>query len=173
MAEGISEAEAGYTRRLTAAKMQGRSIEEVEKNQTRNVLKEVKKRVQVRHKGLPHVAERRFFPRPFHKAGKEPPLVNSMSSTPVFPQSISEAQAMISKSRSRITTAEQELAEIRRRESNDRALKHQADGLVYLAHIREAHRYDWTRRYTAAMSADEDSEETLEVRLDKPFPRLF
>lgn len=52
MAEGISEAEAGYTRRLTAAKMQGRSIEEVEKNQTRNVLKEVKKRVQVRHKRL-------------------------------------------------------------------------------------------------------------------------
>lgn len=80
---------------------------------------------------------------------------------------------MISKSRSRITTAEQELAEIRRRESNDRALKHQADGLPYSAQIREARRYDWTRRYTAAMSADEDSEDTLEVRLKNSLPRLF
>lgn len=71
---------------------------------------------------------------------------------------------MISKSRSRITTAEQELAEIRRRDSNDRAFKHKADGLPYYAQIQEAHRYDWTRRYTAAMSADEDSEEALEVR---------
>lgn len=80
---------------------------------------------------------------------------------------------MISKSRSRITTAEQELAEIRRRESNDRAFKHQVDGLPYSAQIREAHRYDWTRRYTAAMSADEQSEQALEVRLDKSLPRLF
>lgn len=71
---------------------------------------------------------------------------------------------MISKSRSRITTAEQELAEIRRRDSNDRALKHKADGLPCSAQIQKAHRYDWTRRYTAAMSADEDSEEALEVR---------
>lgn len=70
---------------------------------------------------------------------------------------------MISKSRSRITTAEQELSEIRRRDSNDRALKHKTDGLPYTAQIREAHRYDWTRRYAAAMSADEESEEALEV----------
>lgn len=45
--DGMSEAEAGYTRRLTAAKLQGRSIEEVEKIQNRNILKEIKKRVQV------------------------------------------------------------------------------------------------------------------------------
>eukprot|EP00752_Nemacystus_decipiens_P011884 g10537.t2 len=124
VADGMSEAEAGYNRRLTAAKLQGRSIEEAEKVQTRNMLNEVKKRV----------------------------------------QSISEAQATISKSRSRIATAEQELAEIRRRDCNDRALKYKADGLPYSAQIQEAHRYDWTRRYTAAMSADEDSEEALEAK---------
>ena len=50
--DGISEAESGYTRRLTAAKMQGRSIEEMEKNQARNVFKEVKKRVQLCHEEL-------------------------------------------------------------------------------------------------------------------------
>eukprot|EP00903_Cladosiphon_okamuranus_P019664 g18076.t2 len=124
VANGMSEAEAGYMRRLTAATLQGRSIEEVEKIRNRNTLKEIKKRV----------------------------------------QSISEAQAMISKSRSRITTAEQELAEIRRRDSNDRALKRKVDGLPYAAQIQEAHRFDWTRRYTAAMSADEDSEEALEAK---------
>lgn len=72
---------------------------------------------------------------------------------------------MIAKSRSRIDTAEQELAEIRRRETSDRALKHRAGGQPYTAQIREAHRFDWTRRYSAAMSADETSEEALEVRL--------
>lgn len=75
---------------------------------------------------------------------------------------------MISKSRSRITTAELELSEIRRKDSNDRALKYKADGLSYTAQIREAHRYDWTRRYAAAMSADEESEEALEVRPSLP-----
>lgn len=72
---------------------------------------------------------------------------------------------MIAKSRSRIDTAEQELAEIRRRGTSDRALKHRVGGLHYAAQIREAHRYDWTRRYSAAMSADETPEEALEVRL--------
>lgn len=43
----MSEAEAAYTRRLTAAKLHGRSLEEVENSQNRNVLKEVKKRMQV------------------------------------------------------------------------------------------------------------------------------
>lgn len=51
VADGMSEAEAGYTRRLTAAKLQGRSIEEVEKIQNRNILKEIKKRVQVSSAG--------------------------------------------------------------------------------------------------------------------------
>lgn len=79
-------------------------------------------------------------------------------------QSIAEAQATISKGRARLSTAEQELTEIRRQETNDRALKHRADGLPIPAKIREDHRYDWTRRYTAAMAAAEDSEEALEVR---------
>lgn len=56
VADGMSEAEAGYTRRLTAAKLQGRSIQEVEKIQNRNVLKEIKKRVQVLRTGLTSVA---------------------------------------------------------------------------------------------------------------------
>ncbi|CAN0309460.1 unnamed protein product, partial [Ectocarpus sp. 12 AP-2014] len=124
VADGMSEAEAGYERRLTAAKLQGRSIEEMEQTHNRNMLKEVKRRM----------------------------------------QSISEAQAMIAKSRSRIDTAEQELAEMRRRETSDRALKHRTGGLPYTAQIREAHRYDWTRRYSAAMSADETSEEALEIK---------
>lgn len=46
VADGMSEAEAGYERRLTAAKLQGRSIEEMEQTQNRNMLKEVKRRVQ-------------------------------------------------------------------------------------------------------------------------------
>lgn len=70
---------------------------------------------------------------------------------------------MILKNRSRIATAEQELAEIRRRGTNERALKHRADGLPYMAQIRKAHRHDWTRRFTAAMSAAEESEEEREV----------
>lgn len=70
---------------------------------------------------------------------------------------------MISKTKSRLNTAEQELAEIRRRDSNDRALKHRADGLPLVAQIRGAHRYDWTRRFTAAMAATEESQEALEV----------
>lgn len=78
-------------------------------------------------------------------------------------QAILESQATISKSRTRLSTAEQELTEIRRRETNDRALKHRADGLPIPAKIREDHRYDWTRRYNAAMAAVEDSEEALEV----------
>ena len=51
VADGMSEAEADYTRRLTAAKLQGRSIEEVEKIQNRNIAKEIKKRVQVSSMG--------------------------------------------------------------------------------------------------------------------------
>lgn len=47
VADGMSEAEVAYTRRLTAAKMQGRPMEEVEKIQNRNIAKEIKKRVQV------------------------------------------------------------------------------------------------------------------------------
>lgn len=65
-------------------------------------------------------------------------------------------------------TAEQELSEIRRRDANDRALKRRADGLPIEAQIKEAHRYDWARRYTAATEAAEESEETLEVGLVCP-----
>lgn len=46
VADGMSEAEAGYERRLTAAKLQSRSIEEVEQTHNRNMLKEVKRRMQ-------------------------------------------------------------------------------------------------------------------------------
>ena len=60
-------------------------------------------------------------------------------------------------------TAEQELSEIRRRDANDRALKRRADGLPIEAQIKETHRHDWARRYTAATEADEESEESLEV----------
>lgn len=75
----------------------------------------------------------------------------------------------MSKSRARLATAEQELSEIRRRDANDRALKRKADGLPIKAPIREAHRYDWARRYTAATEAAEDTEEDLEVSLVAPF----
>lgn len=68
-------------------------------------------------------------------------------------------------------TAEKELSEIRRRDANDRALKRRADGLPIEAHIKETHRYDWARRYTAATEAAEESEESLEVCLIFPcFP---
>lgn len=70
---------------------------------------------------------------------------------------------MMSRGRARLVTAEQELSEIRRRDANDRALKRRADGLPIEAQIKEAHRYDWARRYTAATEAAEESEETLEV----------
>lgn len=43
----MAEAEANYTRHLTAAKLQGKSVEEVEKNQNRSMLKEVNRRVKV------------------------------------------------------------------------------------------------------------------------------
>lgn len=43
----MSEAEAGYTRRLAAAELQGKTVEEVEETQSRKILKEVKKRMQV------------------------------------------------------------------------------------------------------------------------------
>lgn len=76
---------------------------------------------------------------------------------------------MIAKSRIRLHTAEQELTEIRRREENDRALKHRADGLLFQCQIRKAHRYDWTRRYKAAMAAPQDSETALEVSLASDF----
>ncbi|CBJ26303.1 Hypothetical leucine rich repeat protein [Ectocarpus siliculosus] len=49
VADGMSEAEAGYERRLTAAKLQGRSIEEVEQTHNRNMLKEVKRRMQIKY----------------------------------------------------------------------------------------------------------------------------
>lgn len=81
----------------------------------------------------------------------------------LFFQTISEAQAVISKCRNRLKTAEQELTEIRRREANDRALKLKADGVPFVAQIRDTHRYDWTQRYNTAMAAAEDSEEVLEV----------
>lgn len=48
----MSEAEAAYTRRLTAAKLHGRSMEELENSQNRNVLKEAKKRMQVCSTGV-------------------------------------------------------------------------------------------------------------------------
>lgn len=48
VAQGMVEAEASYTRRLNAAKMQGTSIEEIEDIQNRKVRKEIAKRVQVR-----------------------------------------------------------------------------------------------------------------------------
>lgn len=44
----MAEAEAGYTRRLNAGKLQGKSIVDVEETQNCKVLKEVNKRVQVR-----------------------------------------------------------------------------------------------------------------------------
>lgn len=47
----MSEAEAAYTRRQTVAKLNGRSMEEVENSQNRNVMKEVKKRMQVSSTG--------------------------------------------------------------------------------------------------------------------------
>lgn len=159
----MSEAEAAYTRRLTAAKLHGRSIEEVENSQNRNVLKEVKKRIQVCSTGAREsqcTCVDEYTP-PSQRVLTQ--NANSVGPLSACLQSISEAQAMISKSRSRITIAEQELSEIRRRDSNERALKHKVDGLPYTARIREAHRYDWTRRYAAAMSADEESEEALEV----------
>lgn len=80
-----------------------------------------------------------------------------------FSQLILEAKSTISKNRSRIIMAEQELAEIRRRKTNDRALKIKADGLSFSAPILEAHRYDWTRRYTSAMAVAENSEDELQV----------
>lgn len=87
----------------------------------------------------------------------------------VFPQSISEARAIISKNRSRLSIVERELREIRRRDTNDRALKNRADGLAFYAPVREEHRYDWTRRYAAAMAAPEDSEEALQVCRSRTF----
>lgn len=47
VADGMSEAEGSYTRRLNAAISQGRTIDEAEETQTRKVFKEVKKRQQV------------------------------------------------------------------------------------------------------------------------------
>lgn len=45
--DGISEAEASYTRRMTAAKMQGRSLEDVEEIHARKTANEATKRIQV------------------------------------------------------------------------------------------------------------------------------
>lgn len=47
LADGMSEAEANYTRRLNAATVQGRPIAEVEETQARKVAKEINKRIQV------------------------------------------------------------------------------------------------------------------------------
>lgn len=56
---GMSDAEAGFARRLNVAKSQGKSVEEVEEAQHRKMVKEVNKRIQVRSismsdKGVAH-----------------------------------------------------------------------------------------------------------------------
>lgn len=43
----MSDAEAGFARRLNVAKSQGKSVEEVEEAQHRKMVKEVNKRIQV------------------------------------------------------------------------------------------------------------------------------
>lgn len=78
-------------------------------------------------------------------------------------QSISKARAVILESKGRMTMAQQELTEIRRREASDRGLRAKAAGVPYLARIRESHRCDWTKRYASAMAKDEKTEEAAQV----------
>lgn len=60
--------------------------------------------------------------------------------------------------------ARQEIAEIRRRSTNDAALKRRSCGLTWKAAVRMEHRFDWVRRYTTAVRTPGDSDESLEVR---------
>ncbi|CAM9977150.1 unnamed protein product [Scytosiphon promiscuus] len=55
VADGMAEAETDYTRRLTAAKLQGKSVKEVERNQDRSILEEVNKRVKVKYLEITNV----------------------------------------------------------------------------------------------------------------------
>ncbi|CAM9096355.1 unnamed protein product, partial [Hapterophycus canaliculatus] len=55
VADGMAEAEANYTRRLTAASLQGRSVEEVEKSQKCRMLKEINKRAKVKYLEITNV----------------------------------------------------------------------------------------------------------------------
>lgn len=47
LAEGMSEAEMSYTRRMNAANIQGKSLEEVEEARTKKSTEDVEKRLQV------------------------------------------------------------------------------------------------------------------------------